>query len=271
MKPFLFPMCLLLCICGYAGNFDFGHGARSAAMGNASVCLSDLWSAQNNQAGLGFFDQMTVGTFYENKFMLTELASKTLALALPIKGGTFGLTYNHFGYYNYAESVLGLAFGKKLTEKFSAGLRLDYLKQAFGGEFGSKSLVTFEFGIMYKLSEKLNIASHVFNPLQQQLSEDFNEKLPTIFKLGFAYYFSEPLFVICEAEKNSNLPLNIKSGLEYKINKKFVCRIGINTKPAQLSFGFGLNLKKIKIDLASCYHQQLGFSPQISIVYQIKK
>src|ERR1700690_928414 len=98
MKKFLLLTLLFNSTFSIAGNEDQVYGARSGALGNASVTLSDAWSTVNNQAGLGFVKSIDVGTFYENRFMLKQLSSQAFALALPVKGGTFGLSYSSFGY-----------------------------------------------------------------------------------------------------------------------------------------------------------------------------
>jgi len=68
MKKQIFIASLLLfAFITKAGNEDYPIGARSAAMGNASVSLSDMWSAHHNQAGLGFVRNISAGVSYENR------------------------------------------------------------------------------------------------------------------------------------------------------------------------------------------------------------
>src|SRR5437879_770897 len=86
-----------------AGNEDYPVGGRSSAMGNASVSLADVWSAHHNQAGLGFEKNISAGVYYENRFLLKELGVKGAVIALPEKGGTFGLCVTNFGYSLYSE------------------------------------------------------------------------------------------------------------------------------------------------------------------------
>src|ERR1039458_1023996 len=83
-------------------------GARSSGMANASVSLADVWSVQNNQAGLGFVRDISAGVFYDNRFLLNELSMRAGAFAFPVKGGTFGLCISNFGYSLYSENKYGL-------------------------------------------------------------------------------------------------------------------------------------------------------------------
>ncbi len=113
---------LLSIFCSFANNDVTVTGARSTAMGNASVTLYDIWSTNNNQAGLGFIKQTQVSTSYENRFLIKELGLAAGTVVLPIKAGTFGLSINHFGYTNYNQTKYGLAFGKAFGENISAGI-----------------------------------------------------------------------------------------------------------------------------------------------------
>ena len=272
MKTTLFFIALLLsCLNTAAQKFAYDAGAASAAIADASVCREDFWSLQNNQAGLGLVKNISAGIAYKNRFLIKELSTRFIGIVVPTSTGNFGLSFQQFGYALYSESMIGLAFGKALSDKFSTGLRIDYLSNSFGEGYGNKSWISFEIGILYRFSEKLNIGSHLAHPMQQKTAEFPEEKLPVNFKFGLSYFFSDDLNFCFESEKNSHLPLNLKCGLEYEINKLCSGRIGLSSKPASLSFGGGLHWKNFQLDVASAYHQVLGFSPEISVEYRFKK
>jgi hypothetical protein len=48
-------------------------------------------------------------------------------------------------------------------------------------------------------------------------------------------------------------------------------RLGFGSDPSQYAFGFGWKLKTFRLDVAAGYHQVLGFSPQVSLTYQMDK
>src|SRR5690349_20243951 len=95
---------LLISSFSFGGNEDYPIGARSSALGNASVALRDVWSAHHNQAGLGFVRDVSAGVYYENRFLLKEISIRGAAIAIPIHGGTFGLCVTNFGYSLYNEN-----------------------------------------------------------------------------------------------------------------------------------------------------------------------
>ena len=90
-------------------------------------------------------------------------------------------------------------------------------------------------------------------------------------RLGMAYTFSEKVFVTFEAEKDIDFKAVFKAGMEYKANDKIYLRAGIGTNPNLATFGVGVYHKGLKFDIASSYHQVLGFTPEISLVYQFEK
>ncbi|MGZ4033447.1 MAG: hypothetical protein ACXVP4_01175, partial [Bacteroidia bacterium] len=242
-------------------------GARSAAMGNASVSLSDVWSAQQNQAGLGFVRNFSAGAYYENRFSLKELSIKGAVAALPVKSGTFGLCITNFGYSLYNENKYSLSFSKAFGDKLSAGIAMDYLVTKIAEGYGTRGVLAAEAGIQARPVKGLSIGVHVFNPTRSKQANYNDERIPTIIRLGADYNFSNKVILAVETEKDIAKKAIFKAGLEYKVVKEFYLRVGISTNPSLGSFGFGINLKNFKIDLSASYHQTLGFSPQLGLSY----
>lgn len=257
-------------------------GGRSAGMGNASVALKDFWSVQNNQAGLAYFNKLSVGFAYQNNFLVEELGLKTGAFVLPVHFGNFGLVYQYFGYSSYNRSKLGLAYARKLGENFAVGLQLDYLKTKIGEDYGSKNSVTFELGVITNLTPDLVLGAHVFNPINVKLEEEYDERIPAIYKLGLAYSITDEILITLETEKNMDFKPLIRGGVEYLITPKVSARVGYSSVPAktgsekfsissELNFGFGLDLNRFIMNIASSYHQTLGWSPAVSFMFKFNK
>ncbi|HEY6160158.1 MAG TPA: hypothetical protein VI112_03015, partial [Bacteroidia bacterium] len=237
---------------------------------NASVTLSDAWSTFNNQAGLGFMKNIAVGTYYEDRFMLKQLSSKAFAFALPVPGGTFGLSYSSFGYSAYSENKYGLAFGKSFGENISAGIQMDYLTTHIIENYGSKGTLVAEAGMQFKVLKKLTMGVHVYNLTRSKLADYDNERVPTVMRLGLTYKFSDKVFVSVETEKDMDRKSVLKAGAEYMVAKVLYIRAGIASNPSLSCFGFGLNLKGFKIDITATYHSVLGFTPQMGLGYDLK-
>jgi hypothetical protein len=246
-------------------------GARGASMGNASVCFDDINAAFSNQAGLAFLEDISLSAYGERRFMAEGMNSYLFAAALPYdKIGTFGLSINYFGFSDYNEQKIGLNYARKLAKNFSMGVQLDYLGTSIPN-YGTAHSVTVEIGILAKLNDKVRLGAHAYNPVNSKVGT--LDRLPTVFSLGMTYEPSKKVFLSAQLDKDIyNHPFVGRFGLEYKPIDVLYIRAGVSAAAlAQASFGLGLNLQQLKIDFATSYHQVLGFTPALSIIYSIKK
>jgi hypothetical protein len=267
----LFTFCLLvLFLVVKAGNDDLPIGARSTGLANASVTLTDVWSAHHNQAGLGFLEKAAAGIYYENRFLIPELGLSAGVIAVPVKKGAFGLSIRNFGYQLYNESKVGLGYGRAFGDKLSIGMQLNLLNVRFADVYGARNAFTIEVGAIYKLNSNLTVATHINNPTRAKLTDLDADRLPTILRFGLRYQFSKKVFVAGEAQKDSYNKAQLRFGLEYMASNVFFLRAGIASNPINSSFGFGLKLKKLMLDFSGTFHQVLGFTPQFSLTYQFK-
>jgi len=252
------------------GQFETS-GARSAALGGSSITQQDVFSAQNNQAGLAFIRYVSVGAYFENRFLVKQLNHSSFLAAIPLKKGTFGITYNGFGYTQFKQDKFGIAYGILLSENFSVGVQLNYHSIRIGDIYGRTDALTAALGFQGKLSKQVTVAAHVLNPNRSKLADYNNERMPSAIKIGIQYAYSEKLNIQLEADKNSNAKLNFKGGVEYMPAMDFYLRFGVTSNPNLFSFGTGFKINSIKIDISSSYHPVLGFSPQVALHSAIGK
>ncbi len=243
-------------------------GARQAGLNHCSVALSDFWSIQNNQAGMALIKNLSAGIAYENRFLVPQMGTASLALVYPLKFGNMGISMSYFGYALYHEMKIGLAYARSFGPRLRAGVQLDYLQTGLGDVYGSRSNVTFELGIQSDVNEHLTFGAYVYNPVRVKLSDYANEKIPAVFRFGVAYHFSGKLLTTAEVEKNTYYqPVILRGGIEYRYKKQFIFRVGFGTSQDIFSFGFGWYKKHMQFDIGTTMHQVLGFSPQTSLVF----
>ncbi len=252
----------------FGGNGDEPAGARGAGMAYARLTYTDIWSIFYNQAGLARMEAPSAGAFFENKFFVKELGRGGFAASHPLGQGSIGLSYTGFGYAAYRESKMGLAYGMKLAENLSVGTQINYHHTRINAEdYGETGTVTAELGLILALSEKVNIGAHVFNLTRSQLNEDFDERLPTLVRLGLNYSITEELRISGEVEKDIDFDEVFKMGIEYQPVESIYIRVGASNNPGIFAFGLGLNWGAFQFDLASTYHSVLGYSPQASLTF----
>jgi hypothetical protein len=265
---------ILFALNGWIGaltaNDNYPFGGRAAGMGNAAVALYDFWAVSHNQAGIARIENSAAGVYVENRFMVKELSLGAGAFVMPTHSGVFGLSFTYFGYELYNESKIGLAYARTFGDRLSAGIQLNYNHISIADDYGRLGTLTFEAGILYNLLPQLCIGMHVFNPNRSKLADYNNERIPSVLRMGFSYEFSEKVLFILETEKNILHPPVFRAGIEYHITEPIFIRGGIGTNPTSNSFGFGMDLGELTIDLATSYHHVLGYSPQMSFTYKFR-
>jgi len=165
---------------------------------------------------------------------------------------------------------IGLAYGKALGKRLAIGVQLNYFRTAIGGDYGQAHALSFEIGFYSKLSDQLELGAHIFNPIGAQIGQVAPQNIPISFQLGLLYKVDTKLHLATEVEKILDQKTSYKFGLEYFIVEKFIFRIGVATQPTLFTFGFGLNMNKLQLDIGTGFHQTLGFTPQISLRYTLK-
>ncbi|MCX6306067.1 MAG: hypothetical protein NT040_13980 [Bacteroidetes bacterium] len=255
---------------GYAAGERTPAGGRSQSMGGTSVAQSDFWSLSNNQAGTAWLTRAGAGMACENHFLVKALSCEQLGLALPVRAGTFGLIVNRWGNIQYSEIKAGLSYARKFGKYFAVGIQFDYFRIQVTDGYGSKNLATCEIGLMYQADRHFSVGVQVVNPVPVKITDHPTEQLPSVICIGLSYRFSDDFLVNAEAEKDMINPVVFRTGAEYHIARPAFVRIGLSTGPMSFTFGFGLEFGKIRFDIASGYHQALGFSPSGSFIYSFR-
>ena len=209
---------------------------------------------------------MATGFFYESRFMVDELSHVAGSLVIPVKAGIFGFSFSQFGKGTYKEHKIGLAFAKKLTQKLSAAVQLDYLSERYPENESAAGFATFEAGVVYAATKELFLGAHIFNPIQNGFdTPEGMQKMPATFRFGGHYQFPKMVLLIFEAEKNTENPFLFKSGLEFSPVKNLALRFGVSGKPVSYTAGIGYQTGKIATDIGFSYHGNLGITPSVSI------
>ncbi|MFT5167886.1 MAG: hypothetical protein ACI8P3_003124, partial [Saprospiraceae bacterium] len=172
-------------------------GARGLAMANTAVVFQDINSIFSNQAGLVNLSHPSFVLFTEQRFALNEIRSIAAGFAYPTKSGVFGLNINYYGFEDYNEQKVGLAYSRKLLENLAIGAQINYINFRIP-EYGNKGFLSFEMGLQAQILKEVLLAVHIANPIGQEIVE--NDNLPTVFKIGASYNPSKKVIVSLEAE-----------------------------------------------------------------------
>jgi len=270
-KTYTFLILLILPFISFADNFPVG--ANSSGMAYSTVAVPSLWSIYSNQAGLAQLEGYSFGVHYNNTFGLKEFGVKSSAFAMSSKAGAFGLTYTNYGFSQFNENKFGLAYALKLSKYLSIGFQMDYFMIQQAAYYGNINTVAGEIGLLAKPNEKMYIGAHVFNPVPAQISEYENERMPTIFRLGMGYQFTEKLLFAIETEKDLEQKPSFKTGIDYNLISQLYLRSGIEItgKDYAYAFGTGYKFKGVSLDLSVNKHPVLDYNTAVSLHVNLDK
>lgn len=261
----------LLLLCNSIKGQTIAVGSRSASLGYCSVALKDFWGIINNPASISNIAEPSTGIYYDFRYMNTDLSIKSIAVVIPTKFGVLGSSYFHMGYSLYNRQKIGLAYGRSFGNYLRVGLQLDYVVTSLGNGYGNNGKLTFDIGIQSDISKKITLGAWVINPINVKVADFDDETLPTTYKFGFLWAVSSNLQTTCEVEKNSIIAAPIfRVGVEYGIKERYYTRIGTTTGNEILTFGGGIIIGGFNLDLSAIMHNTLGFSEQISLIYNFR-
>lgn len=270
-KPLLILFLLTNAVSSLGATENYPNGARAIALSNAFVSISDAWSTFHNQATLASLNTFSAGFFYESRYGIDELALASGTFVIPANAGTFGFSFYQFGKETYKEHKVGIAYSKELSEKVNAAVQLDYFSQHYPENSRAFGFATFELGLSYKTNDHLALGLHSFNPIKNGFeTHNGKQKMAASYRLGGHYNFSDLVLLALELQKTSNYPLLVKTGLEFVPVKNLALRFGVSGKPVVYSAGVGYRIGKVNTDIAFSYHGNLGFTPSVSIQFDLK-
>ena len=242
-------------------------GARSAGMAGLNLGLSDLFSAINNQGMLPEIESISAGVTIQNQFLVKNLNTGALAVAVPIGKGATGILFSTYGYQLYRQNQLGLSYALAFSPAFSMGLAINYSSIQLGEGLGMEYAFYPDLGLNYKPTDKLNIGLQFQNLTQSKKVKQLNELWPVTGRLGLIYFINEKLLIGAQGNVYIDRPFEINSGLEYRFSSHFSFRFGFATLPTRAAMGIGFQLGNFHIDLASRYQSILGFTPSVNLVF----
>jgi hypothetical protein len=187
--------------------------------------------------------------------------------------------YLDVGTFSPTAYAFGIGYAKSLSEKFSVGGNIKYVRQSLGesvigdlttyGGTGSYQdaktqenklgVVAFDFGIIYKTGfQNLNIGMSVRNFAREVKYIEDGFQLPLIFQIGASYNVADLLeldrtkhsiIITADANHPRDFPEQIIVGAEYTFMDLISFRAGYSTPNDERNFSYGIGLKEDNGDL----------------------
>ena len=229
----------------------------------------DVFSVTANQAALAQLKDFSLGIYGERRFLMGVTDMYSTVFVLPSQNGNFAFQADYFGYKNYNESQLGVAYARSLGAKLDVGIKFNYYSFRIPA-YQQSTTVNFELGVIAHLTEQLHAGIHFYNPVGGHLSKTDNEKLGSAYTFGLGYEAGESFFISAEIVKQENLPVNVNAGVQYNFDRQFFARVGISSENETPYAGAGISWNQLRLDVSASYHPQLGISPGLMLIVHFK-
>jgi len=270
--------------------------ARSSAFGDAVTSLETNSSAMfYNPASMAWLKRIGDVTFGSTRF-IADINYYNGAVAFAPEGGSygvFGLSFTSVDYGDFLGTVranneqgyvdvgtfsptamaIGFGYAKTLSEKFSVGANVKYVRQSLGTsvvgdlvadpfqgyisgttEENKLDVFAFDFGILYRTGYKsLNIGMSVRNFAREVKYKSEGFQLPLIFQLGASFNFADIMdvdknehsfLVSIDANHPRDYPEQIMIGVEYTFMNLLSFRGGFSAPNDERNFSAGVGLRK---------------------------
>jgi hypothetical protein len=241
-------------------------GTKAWGLGGSSTAENNVFSIANNIATSTELKTFQVGIYNQTRFGIKQLNSINTSLIIPNKWMQIGASISHFGYEKFNQQNMSFGIAKKLNENFSLGITLNYVTINIAEQENTGAFLG-SFSTFYKANKKLQFGLLIFNPTQSKYNINAYGGVPTFGRIGLKYLVNKKVYLIADANNTLEQDLVFRGGINYTLLPKFELSLGYSNNPNIITFGFSSKLKQFDLQFASSYHQILGVTPHLGLVF----
>ncbi len=262
---------IIIFIFTFSAYCQYNPGAKQISLSNSDVALSnDVFSIFNNPAGLSQISWREVGVFYSPApFGLTELANGFIAYHEPTSIGSFGLGGMSYGFELYREAKITLSYSYNYSNKFFAGLTLNYHTLSIQN-YGNDAVFYIDVGGLAYLTDFLRFGFVIQNVNRASFGNE-KDQIPVIINTGFSFDLTDEASANFSIQKDIDLNPSFQFGIDYDIIENLSLRTGFSNEPARYSAGIGINYSVVGLDYAIYTHNDLGITHQAGVIISFGK
>lgn len=236
--------------------------------GNSGLGKQSIYCVGSNPAGITALPTLTIASIYEQHFLSTEIESQTAFFSVPLtKTAFFAGGLSRYGIAKVS-NVVGLkaVYAKQFGGRISAAVALNY-HRFYVIHYEDDYTYSADLGFQYKFSGALCVGVLIRNVTMSAFNDDVEQWIPAEVGIGANYIVSPELSLALDTYYDIYTELNVKTGIQYEIDRLVKFQVGLNLIPLQYFAGIDLSVSAFHINIASSFHSRLGVSPQLAISY----
>jgi len=264
----------LLSISIFLYSYSFLHATdnlrlpdiRSISVGGNGVTQAVLF----NPALISLSDKKRIQFQYYNRYSLEELGHYNGTIQYPNRILDIGFQVSSFGYDEYRESMFRLCMGKRLDEKWSLGIGVQYSLLQTDLFDERPAYLSTDIGATFSPFDKLLIGMLIMNVPSISLGDetlDINDFTNYLYQIGVQWKVINNMLIIGSLGSEEKHTVTGNIGIEYTVFDSFHIRSGVQTTPLIPSVGAGYELSSFHIDAVATWHSVLGVSMGIGLSF----
>lgn len=227
----------------YGQYTSTAHDARSGAMGGCFMPDDTL---------------RRVSVSYSQAWLLAEMADKGLSVVWPTSRiGTFGARYRHHGGAAFHEQTAAVGYGLRVASWLKAGVAAHYMHVGTDDAY-------------YEAQHWLGAAAAVQATVGSRVcitlaggTRPWADYSPWQMHVQMAYRPMAHVLAMLELEKEERV--RVRMGMEYDYRGTLFFRAGMATNPMTATFGIGVRMSWLTVDIGAGVHRVLGITPQTTL------
>lgn len=239
-----------------------------------SVALAGCYSISQGGSS-GIYNEATMGIEAPSRFhfshvrpfVIKELGISTIGAQFPLFPGKIRIEMLHYGIPGYQQVNSSLGYGMHLAENIYAGVGFRYYNTISKGEWSYLRALGVSGGILAKAGESTWLSAHVINPVTISNYTKYGDIFPSIITLGIRREIYSTTRVMGEVSYHVRSGFTSRIAVEHLYSDEVILRAGYHSNPATLSFGTGILIFPLKLDIAFAYSVMCGVIPALTITY----
>ncbi len=235
-----------------------------ASLSVASRLQPDAFSFLQNPAVLSNLQTASIGFFAEQRYLVAGLAHAGISAGFPGKYQSAGIMLQYLGGPQAHRAAVMLSAAQKLGKEAALGVQVRYYTNRAAG-YASENTLGYAVGAQLQLAPQVQAAINMANPHAIMRKGKRGLQQAAAGQLAVGYDLSETVFLTGILEKTEGVPAAAKAAFQYRFGSKMACRVGVGTGTGQFFLGCGYIMGRLRLDVFTSLHGQLGFSPGLQL------